>query len=190
MRGRLLLRYALIVWVTLFMGQLWAKDTSLVLYRPFIKAQQSSQFIRDKKQGECLTPSKILTRSNAWQCASGSTILDPCFVLNRSNGQVVICPDNPWAHHANQLVLKQSVILPADETQDISKDYPWAIELINGSRCIHDVSQESIDNIPVRYQCNDGAQLIGHIHRCNNEWQMLRVEQGVTNEMVLTKVFY
>ncbi|MDI1352900.1 MAG: hypothetical protein PSV35_09095, partial [bacterium] len=84
-----------------------------------------------------------------------------------------ICPQSPW--HADSVQI--SVNTPFNNEKhtllDMSRGFPWAIELANGDRCQAVDTNEVYDSMPIRYRCMNQNLVIGYLQRCKPVWSML-----------------
>jgi hypothetical protein len=73
---------------------------------------------------------------------------------------------------------------------DMSRTFPWAVELVNGDRCYAVESDELYDSMPIRYHCANHNFLLGPIQRCNPLWSTLeKTSKGVVT-IDLKKVWF
>jgi hypothetical protein len=163
-----------------------AEDTVLKLYRPYGEATgQVMPIVKHTLAGHCLSQSRIIVREDAWRCEAGGRTFDPCFVKAGTNRKEALCPQSPWVGDSVQI----NVSLPLDnaqnETLDMSRTYPWGIELSNGERCLAVYSTEVYEEMPIRYRCTNENLLLGYLQRCKTTWSMLeKTPQGVvTSEL-------
>jgi hypothetical protein len=151
-------------------------QTELNLYRPFAaSAKHPSVVIEVTRKGYCVRQSYHTIREDAWHCESqDGVVYDPCFSKRFHSNQDVICPRSPWEGHSTRLLLDAPLNMQNQQSLDMSRSLPWAIELKQGVRCISVLSQQTYDGLPVHYQCADGQQLIGEPHRCQPIWSILK----------------
>jgi hypothetical protein len=152
----------------------FAGDTVLKFYRPFGEAtEQASPSIKKTIEGTCSGQSKLSVREDAWRCQAGDTTFDPCFARMGTAQKKVLCPASPWS---GKSVLIQ-VSSPLNNAQhlplDMSRSYPWAIELRDGNHCLAVDNTEIYDAMPIRYHCAGHTVLLGYLQRCNPQWTML-----------------
>lgn len=153
-----------------------ANETELKLYRPFgdPATHQDAIIIHSHSNGECFQQSRRLVRENAWRCIANDQVYDPCFVNENSAFNQVVCPQSPWDGQALKIKLPAPLDSTANKPLDMSKAYPWAIELTSGERCLAVDEESKIDGQPVHYHCNGEGLLFGHLQRCKAMWSMLR----------------
>ena len=158
-----------------------ADDTVLKLYRPFGEViNQMPSVVKSKVTGQCYAQSQLIVREDAWRCMGEGKYFDPCFVKAGSKKLEAVCPLSPWVGDSVQINV--SVPLNNDQhiTLDMSRTYPWAIELVNGERCLAIATSEVYDSMPVRYRCHHQNVLIGYLQRCKSLWSMLeKTSEGV-----------
>lgn len=170
-----MLRVLLIILTILYSFTLKAQDTELKLFRPFSETQQQIPLIIEKRlTGECWQQSQRIIREDAWRCLAKGQVFDPCFIKQFSDNTEALCPQSPWV--GRSVLLKLSTA--ADNSQhtelDMSRTYPWAMELISGEQCEAARQPETIENLPVRYHCDNQTILMGHLQRCKAEWSILK----------------
>lgn len=149
-------------------------DTITQYYRPFTKTQkQADLIVVAKKRGTCLSQSQRIKRDDAWRCKVDDRMYDPCFV--NPNGQLnsVICPESPWSGKSIEIELATTLNMTGFAALDMSRTYPWAVELINGTQCQALSSAKQFDDQPIHYQCNPDLFLFGHLQRCQSDWKIL-----------------
>jgi hypothetical protein len=156
-----------------------ADDTVLKLYRPFAGEQG---IVADKKlmKGRCDAQSKLIIRDDAWRCQVEDKVFDPCFAKAGPKPMEVSCPLSPWTNEGVQISLSTPLNNEEHLPLDMSRTFPWAIELVNGEHCHAVEPGELYDSMPVRYRCTGESALVGTIQRCNPAWSMLeKTSNGV-----------
>ena len=164
-----------------------AEDTVLKLYRPYgDTTDQASPVIKSTLSGQCHAQSQLIVREDAWRCEAGDKVYDPCFVKAGANRTQAVCPQSPWVSDSVAIVVKTPLDNEQNTTLDMSRTFPWAIELTNGERCQAVASSEVYDEMPVHYRCANHNVLIGYLQRCKSVWSMLerKPEGVVTAELV------
>lgn len=162
-----------------------AQDTILKLYRPFGDEEVLKPVIIKKLKGQCEMQSKLIAREDAWRCQVDEQVFDPCFVKSGPKETDLLCPTSPWSRDNVQIQVAAPLNNEAHQTLDMSRTFPWAIELVNGAHCLA-VDQGGIyDSMPIRYHCSSNAVLFGSIQRCNPVWSILekRSEEVVTSDL-------
>ncbi|MDP3269506.1 MAG: hypothetical protein Q8M40_10750 [Legionella sp.] len=158
-----------------------AGDTELRLYRPYGEvSEQSVPVVLSKIKGQCDSQSRLMVREDAWRCEANGVTYDPCFVKTGGSQIEAICPQSPWSGDSISI----SVNLPFNNEHhkplDMSRTFPWAVELTNGEQCKAVDTDEVFDSMPVRYRCNSKNLLVGHLQRCKSVWSMLeKTPEGV-----------
>ncbi|RUR12053.1 hypothetical protein [Legionella sp. km772] len=150
-----------------------AADTVLKLYRPFNRDDGQQLLIHKQINGECSGQSKLILREDAWSCQADGQIYDPCFIKSGPNQMSLLCPNSPWSNENVQINVASPLSNEEHQVLDMSRTYPWAIELTNGDHCQAIELGESYDSMPVRYHCSGENRLVGTIQRCNPVWSML-----------------
>ena len=170
---------------------LFANDTLLQFYRPYTETtHHPAAVIVAKKAGECWQQSQRIVREDAWRCSAEGKNYDPCFVKPFGDHLNAICPESPWTANSVQITVNTPLDNSNHATLDMSRGYPWAIELANGVKCQATDSGESYDDLPVRYRCNEQSVLFGHIQRCAVAWKMLQHNASGTSTVVIEKVWF
>ncbi|AHE67381.1 hypothetical protein [Legionella oakridgensis] len=177
--------------LTMWPAALLAEDTELLFYRPFAETTHHPSLIIGRNvKGHCRQQSQLIVREDAWQCMAEGKMYDPCFVKRFGPNNEAVCTESPWAGQG----IKITVDMPLDDRMhkslDISKAYPWAIELSHGEHCLAVVPTEVYDGLDVHYHCNNEATLFGRIQRCATTWTVLqRTSQG-TSTVEITKAWF
>lgn len=152
-----------------------AEDTQLSFYQPLTETANQVPFtIAAKKLGECHQQSQLIKREDAWRCIAEGKTYDPCFVQRFGSHLNAVCPESPWSSQGVQITVASALDNSQHETLDMSRTFPWAVELANGEKCQAVETSEQYDNLPVRYRCEKQTTLIGHVQRCENTWKMLQ----------------
>lgn len=168
-----------------------ANDTLLKLYRPYGDViEQVPPQVKKILTGACFSQSQLIVREDAWRCKAGDAIYDPCFVKSGPNRTQALCPQSPWVADSVQIVMKNPIDNERNKTLDMSRTYPWAIELSHGEHCMAINSGTLYDEMPIRYRCSKENYLVGHLQRCKNTWSMLeKTPKGVVT-VVLSRVWF
>lgn len=171
-------RHFLVIFMILFSFCLFAQGTELKLYRPFGEViNQAPALIKKRSAGHCLGQSQRIKREDAWRCIVNNQVYDPCFVDPFASHQQVICPQSPWEGFSLQIDLSSPVEPDKNSKLDMSRTYPWALELATGEQCQAIDEGLFFDKMPVRYLCNDQSILVGYLARCKAQWSILRRKQ-------------
>lgn len=171
----------LILFIIFFSSLSYANDeeTQVKLYRPFGQAiAQAPLKVTETYSGECAQQSIRIKREDAWRCQAGNRVYDPCFINPFSAHKQALCPASPW----NGTSILLNLTTPANHNGfsllDVSKTYPWAIELKTGEKCEALEKEGIYDNMPILYRCNNQTELLGHLQRCRTTWTILQRHPG------------
>lgn len=168
---RVIISFFIMLWSVMA----FAQDTELKLYRPFEKKPlQAPITITKTLSGQCWQQSTKARREDAWRCLAEGRVYDPCFVKQYSQHKKVICPQSPWVGNSVEITVATALDDSQHESLDMSRAYPWAIELTNGEHCEAVDSNQDYDGLPIRYHCSQQKVLIGHVQRCANTWKILQ----------------
>ncbi|KTD06877.1 hypothetical protein [Legionella jamestowniensis] len=164
----------------------FAQDTELKLYRPFGEAvQQAPVVIKEEVTGQCFQQSQRIKREDAWRCIAAGKVYDPCFVKPYGSHREAVCPQSPWEGESVKISLSSAVDNSQHAPLNMAETYPWAIELITGEKCQAVDGGGIYDNLPIHYQCDTKAILLGRLQRCRTEWSILqRTPSGVSTALV------
>jgi hypothetical protein len=166
-----------------------ADDTVLKLYRPFGDGQSSPKIIKHVP-GRCDRQSHLILREDAWRCEAEGRTFDPCFAKVGTKNTSVLCPSSPWSMENTQI----NVSAPLDNEDhlalDMSRTFPWGIELANGNRCLAVEATEYYDSMPIRYHCSSNVDLLGTIQRCNPVWSTLKKNADEITTVKLSKAWF
>lgn len=150
------------------------RDTELKLFHPFISGEEPSVRIIQVEKGSCEEPSRRLLRETAYRCQAAGKILDPCFVHPLGTKTRFICPKSPWSGTGTAIQAEQPVLYSTRAVLDMSKSYPWAVELSDGEKCQVLSDGLFFENQPVHYHCTGKSFLFGHLQRCKPAWSILK----------------
>lgn len=189
--------YKRLILMIIYSISTFSQETVIKHYRPFSEivndeiSKQAVLVVNQRKVGQCITQSKRIIREDAWRCNAGDKIFDPCFVNPKGPQNRLICPVSPWQGDSTEIF----VVKPVDNKQhiklDVSKVYPWAVELINGVTCVAYQPKYNINDLTVYYRCQDQSFLAGHLQRCKAQWTMLNIDkQQVSTTIAMTKAWF
>lgn len=168
-----------------------AGDTVLKLYRPFGQViEQVAPVIKKNLSGQCVMQSKLAVREDAWQCMAEGKIYDPCFVQMTANKNAVVCPQSPWVGDSVQIHLNTPLNTENNAGLDMSRGFPWGIELANGDRCQAVSAEQVYDGMPIRYHCRSNNLLVGYLQRCKPVWRMLEKTADGVQTVELKKAWF
>lgn len=187
MRFRTLININLML---LFSSSVWAMETQLEFYKPFGSKEKSGKHVR----GDCKQPSQRIQRDDAWRCSykQGAVVVDPCFIKQYSNHKEALCLKAPWGNQSTIYIdLETPVGSPKNPVAlDFSRSYPWALELVDGEKCLAVDEGKMYDHMPIRYECEQGGQLFGSFQRCKMPWTVLREREGVAGTVEIRKAWF
>lgn len=183
-----MLRRVVMIFMIIGSFSVFAEDTELKLYRPFVN--EAELVITKKIAGTCGQQSQRIIREDAWRCEAGGKVYDPCFIKPAGSQSVAFCPESPWVLTG----LLVSLSSPADNSQhralDMSEAYPWAVELTTGEKCQAVEEGQVYDGLQVHYQCNSQSVLIGRVQRCDSKWSILQHSTEGVGTAVLAKAWF
>lgn len=179
MKREVALFFAILYSMTVF-----AEDTELSFYRPDV-TQQSTRAIVAKKSGTCTQQSQLIKREDAWRCTAENKTYDPCFVMASNSQSEAVCADSPWSDKVTLITITTPLDNKSHQPLDMSRTFPWAIELADGEKCKAIEATARYDGLPVHYRCDRNSELFGHVQRCEGMWKML---QHATNGVETAKI--
>jgi hypothetical protein len=127
----------------------------------------SSAFhVGTRASGSCWTASLASGAADAWRCAAGNAIHDPCFAAS-PHAKTVVCFLDPW-HPVTILALTKP--LPR-HGPTLAQTLPWAIETTDGRRCTYLTGATApMGAERINYGCTDHSYLIGSPNRSKPLW--------------------
>jgi hypothetical protein len=127
----------------------------------------SSAFtVGSRARGSCWTASLASGAADAWRCAAGNAIHDPCFAAS-PHAATVVCFLDPW-HPVTILALTKP--LPR-HGPTLAQTLPWAIETTDGRRCTYLTGATApMGGERINYGCTDRSYLIGSPDRSKPLW--------------------
>ena len=182
-----------VVWIFAMVCSMsvFAADTELTHYRPLIESTNySAVVIATKKTGECRLQSQLIKREDAWQCVAEGKVYDPCFVELYGSHLEAVCPESPWLKNAVQIIVSAPLDNKQHESLDMSRTFPWAVELTSGEKCQAVATTAQYDGLPVRYHCEGNSELIGHVQRCDSMWKMLQHASGGVDTVQISRAWF
>jgi hypothetical protein len=142
-----------------------AQATQVITFRPALPTVR-------RRGGDCWTESAAVDRPEAWRCAAGNDIYDPCFSLAELKGAVV-CGADP-ARHRRGFALALTKPLPTRSPSQVAEPLPWMLQLADGSICeLTTGTSAQVDGQDVPYECSDSR-------RCTDDCPYLT---GVTSNL-------
>jgi hypothetical protein len=135
------------------------QGTEIIVYFPNTSLQNKIE------EGSCWTNAISLPhRNDAWRCAWGNTIEDPCFSLPGDDS--VVCVYDP-RNENDAVVIKLTKPLPEhfDVSAEHNKDRAWFIEMEDGSICspINGTSDVDENGNRADYACSAGGDIYGDL---------------------------
>jgi hypothetical protein len=182
------MKYAIFCALYLFsVISIGAQTTELLFYRPF---EQPSEQKITRLAGECKQQSMRTIREDAWRCEAKGKMFDPCFAPMGNQENILICPHSPWNSADTEIEVPKPLDNLASEKLDMSRNYPWALELADGKRCIAVEPGKVYDAMPIHYACNDAQYLFGTIQRCHMPWTTLQRSTSGTHTVEIKKAWF
>ena len=186
-----MLRKLMGVFAILMSGLVLAKETDLSFYRPFTETlQHAPMVIGAKLLGQCAEQSRLIKREDAWRCEAQGRAYDPCFVAPFGPHLSAVCMESPWLNQGMEITVSMPLDNSQHEMLDMSRTYPWALELQNGEKCQAVESDVEYDGLPVHYRCQGQSTLIGHLQRCQNTWSILQHQSNGVDTVMITRAWF
>lgn len=144
--------------------------------------------------GYCVGGAQTLPgRPDAWRCATGGRILDPCFASATPDTQPLACAVAPWSDEITLLNL--TAPLPRDRANGAFSvsAAPWGVQLASGVRCqVPPGSGATIAGMQVTAICSDGSQLLGDPDRSTGRWRVfvLRDNSAILESQEVVATWY
>ena len=150
-----------------------AETTRVTVFRPFAAGKLSPQLhVTKTVKGQCFAGSTANPRSDAWRCAVGNLISDPCF----SDPKVVswvACPENgsPFGTGVIRLALARSLPKSLGNHGSPGQGNPWAVKLSGGQVCTFLTGATfAFHGQRVNYGCTVKVFLAGSPNRSSRTW--------------------
>lgn len=132
--------------------------------------------------GFCWTNSAVTERNDAWRCAVGNSIYDPCFSSEFAYG-VVVCV-TPWNDTGIEIQLTKPLPKAAGHLAPSLKLQPWAIQTASGADCVLSsvAGPRPIHGRHLNYFCgtNFKVGLWGFPDRSSQPWTIFSAPQSAT----------
>ena len=141
-------------------------DTSTFTPNPTDESTQVIEFHpagvpTQERAGSCWSVSDVLNRDDAWRCAAGDFIYDPCFSIP-GDSQAVVCYSNPL-DESTGFKLDLTDPLPARGIP-LSFKSAWVVELADGTKCVFMTGATTVfEGERVNYSCSDGWYILGDL---------------------------
>lgn len=141
-------------------------------YRP--DGLVSSLRVSGTANGYCISGSESLPgRPDAWRCATGGRILDPCFASATPDTAPLACATSPWSAEITLLMLTAPLPRDRANTKFDVVHAPWAFQLASGVRCQAVAGATgTIAGMQVSAACSDGSQIVGTPDRSGGRWRV------------------
>jgi hypothetical protein len=168
-----------------------ASTTKVAVYRPFASGKlRSGLVVVHRLRGSCWTSSLAVTRPDAWRCAVGNEILDPCFGGALGAG-VVACVADPFSKAVDVLVLTKSLPQPDAAQFGNAGGEPWVIRLTNGDQCTYASGfTGAVAGMRLNYECKRGGWLIGHVRRRSGLWSILSYAHALLRPVTIDSAVF
>lgn len=129
---------ALVLFGTVRIFTVNRSDMLVSTYNPFEANGSVQPDLRVRSVvGKCFDHSAIDSRPDAWRCASGNSLYDPCF--SYTGLKVVVCARDPWALQVTRIKLTSSLLEIPSHPNNMNVGAPfWALILANGDECVED----------------------------------------------------
>lgn len=184
-------RILVMIFLIILPFAVFSDTTELKLYRPFGESgSQSALTAEIKRAGECWKPSEKIIRDDAWRCIAEGKIYDPCFVKKSQTGIEVRCPVSPWSDEVVEITLTGALPEQTLPALDMSVNFPWAIELGTGERCLAMEPGSVYETMDVHYQCNSEMIVMGHLQRCKKPWTMIGKKEAQLQTVVIVRAWF
>jgi hypothetical protein len=135
---------------------------------------RSGLHVVERATGSCWINSIVTTRPDAWRCASKHFILDPCFALSYSSGQVA-CVNSPFSPSVT--ILRLSAALPRVDAGQAGSGLPWALRLSSGDQCVFVAGASSVvAGMRANYFCKKSGPLFGSPDTKSPVWRIFSAE--------------
>lgn len=145
--------------------------TETHIYRAFKASGAPAIRVTKTVRGPCFSGSDATDRDDAWRCASGNFLYDPCFSSDKAKG-IVLCPAAAWARSGIEIKLTKP--LPQkyrDKHKPSTSMMPWTIETKLGSKCAIDTGATWVfHDLRANYGCRSDEWLYGSPDRKHEPW--------------------
>jgi hypothetical protein len=157
--------------------------TRVILFAPFgIGGIQADLKVSSTVHGSCWISSLTSPRADAWRCATGNFIHDPCF-SNTAETRVA-CPD---LFSKRVLVIVLDKQLPRHE--GATEPTPWALMLANGAKCaLVSGATGVIAGMRLNYACNSKGWVLGEVDRSIEPWRVFYTETTSSSDYTRVSV--
>jgi hypothetical protein len=150
-----------------------AQTTRVTVFRPFVAGKLSPKLhVTETVKGQCFSGSSADPRGDAWRCAIGNSIADPCF----SDPKVlswVACPEDgsPFGRGVIRLALSRALPKSLGNNGSPGQGNPWAVKLAGGKVCTFLTGATfAYHGERVNYGCTVKIFLAGSPNRSSGTW--------------------
>lgn len=141
--------------------------------------------ITAKRHGTCTYGTTALEGSPVpvYSCAVGRSLYLTCWFLKSKHVHTsasALCQVVPWVKTAIEVTTNSMPSAPRGAHQPISLNWPWAVKLTTGVRCVPQPGGGTLfpGKGVVDYYCHPGKEaLLGHANRTNALWALESVRQ-------------
>lgn len=132
-------------------------ETEVGVYNPWdIATLRPGLDVASQQDGECFAPAASVDRPDAWRCAAGSSLHDPCFIGGEP--AMAVCVESPWDTKVTMLEVTMLELANAPAQQERGGDTVWALELEGGERCLMiSGATSTAAGERLNYQCDSGV---------------------------------
>lgn len=135
--------------------------------------------VTSRVSGSCWTGSLAVVSSDAWRCAAGNAIYDPCFSSFSFKPTDVACMNSPWT---GIVLMHLTKPLPTSQghpnTNENAPTADWALELSNGAHCVLITGTIGVlGGVWLPYYCSSGASA-GTLNTQSEPWTVEYNRQG------------
>lgn len=124
------------------------------------------------ESGYCGTSSNVTRRWDAWRCAVGNNVYDPCFSSPLAFG-LVVCPI-PWADTGIEITLTRPLPKSTRTAVPSLAMQPWALQTASGAQCARGSGASAVvHGKRLNYSCGTNAGLWGFPNRASEPWTIL-----------------
>lgn len=161
-----------------------APQTDVIVYEPFTPAGIATDVtVAGTVAGSCFGESLATSRSDAYRCMAGNTIMDPCFANPYTSGEVA-CPNSG---PSDVTIVDLTEPLPTGSGGQ-SAQSPWLFKLGNGATCsVATGATATIDGKRINGECSDSSSWVGDIDESHEPWTVL-VEPAGSSQLVTVPI--
>jgi hypothetical protein len=149
------------------------QSTRVTVFRPFVAGKLSPRLhVTKTAKGQCFSGSSADPRSDAWRCAIGNFIYDPCF-SDPKVPSFVACPadGSPFGTGVIRLALSRALPKSLGNHGSPGQGNPWAVKLAGGRVCTFLTGATfAYHGKRVNYGCTVKVFLAGSPSRAGSMW--------------------